>query len=284
MNDRSSLQANGTDDLDMTPMMLKAIVFFRRFGKRIVLATVVGMLIGCLLYYLLPRGYKAKIVLQSPVLSNAQGLRVINGWADLLSKPNRKLAAQLFNMTEDQIRQVHDFDAEFIPGSEETGGMTVEVAVADTTLLPALQRGMASALENNPYVRQRLEVRKQNLEDVLSQAQLELRKLDSIQSFLPASPANAKDASGKVILDLSQVSNARMVAEDRLTNARERLQFLQPIYVLEGFILTKSAKLVPAPVLPLLGLILGFLISYGSAAYTIFKEKYLVVAKPGVAA
>jgi hypothetical protein len=284
MNDRSSLQENRTDDLDMVPVMLKAIVFFRRFGKKIIVAGLVGMIVGGFLYYLMPRDYKATMVLQSPVLSNAQGLRVINGWGALLSKSSRAVAAQLFKMREDQVSELHDITAEIIPGSEEVGGMTVEVAISDTTILPALQQGMAYALENNPYIKQRIEVRRQNLQDVLSQAQQELRKLDSIKPYLQGFAGGEKDANGKLILDVSNVSNQRMNCEDRITNALERLHFLRAVYVLQGFIRSKASKIVPAPVLPLLGFLIGFLISYGSSAYTLFREKYLVVAKPGVVA
>ena len=284
MNDRSSLQENKTDDLDMVPVMLKAIVFFRRFGKGIMIASLLGMIVGGFLYYMLPRGYKAKSVFQSSILSNAQGLRVVNDWADLLSKTNQRLAAQVFNMTEDQIDKVHDIIAEIIPGNEDMGGLTIEVDVSDTTVLPALQRGMVYALNNNPYVKQRIEIRRQNLLDVMSQAQQELRRLDSVKPYLQGFAGGEKDGSGKLILDVSNLSNQRMTSEDRITNALERLHFLAGAYVLQGFILAKSGKLVPAPVLPLLGLILGFLISYGSASYTVFKEKYLVAAKPGAAA
>jgi hypothetical protein len=284
MNDRSSLRENKTDDLDMVPMMLKAIVFFRRFGRRIVITSLLGMIVGGFLYYSMPRGYKAKSVFQSSILSNGQGLRVVTDWADLLSRNNRPLAAQVFNMPEDRIVQVHDINAELIPGNEDMGGLTIEVDISDTTVLPALQSGMVYALNNNPYIKQRIEIKRKNMQDVLSQAQQELRRLDSVKPYLQGLAGGEKDASGKVILDMANLSLQRMACEDRIGNALERLHFLAGAYVLQGFIVSKSGKQLPAPVLPLLGLILGFLIGYGSASYTVFKEKYLVVAKPGVVA
>jgi hypothetical protein len=284
MNDRSSSQENKTDDLDVVPMMLKAIVFFRRFGRRIIVVSVLGMIIGGFLYYSMPRGYKAKLVFQSSILSNAQGFRVVNDWADLLSRTNQHLAAQVFNMPEDQIANVHDINAELIPGNEDVGGMTVEVDISDTTVLPALQKGMVYALNNNPYIKQRIEIKRQNLQDALSQAQLELRRLDSVKPYLQGLAGGEKDAGGKLILDVSNLSLQRMTSQDRIGVAFERLHFLAGAYILQGFIVSKSGKMVPAPVLPLLGFIFGFLISYGSASYTVFKEKYLVAGKPGVVA
>ncbi len=284
MNDRSSLQENKTDDLDMVPMMLKAIVFFRRFGTRIVITSLLGMIVGGFLYYSMPRGYKAKLVFQSSILSNGQGLRVVTDWADLLSRNNQPLAARVFNMPEDRIGQVHDINAELIPGTEDLGGLTIEVDISDTTVLPVLQSGMVYALNNNPYVRQRIEIKRKNLQDVLSQAQQELRRLDSVKPYLQGLAGGEKDAGGKLILDVSNLTLQRMACEDRIGTATERLHFLAGAYILQGFIVSKSGKIVPAPVLPLLGLILGFLISYGSASYTVFKEKYLVAAKPGVVA
>jgi hypothetical protein len=284
MNDRSSLQENKTDDLDMVPMLLKAIVFFRRFRTRIIIASLLGMVVGGFVYYVMPRGFKAKMVFQSSILSNGQGLRVITDWADLLSRNNQRIAAQTFNMTEDEIGKVHDIVAELIPGNEDIGGLTIEVDISDTTVLPALQTGMLYALNNNPYIKQRIEIKRKNVQDILSQAQGELRRLDSVKPYLQGLAGGEKDAGGKVILDVSNLSLQRMTAEDRIGAALEKLHFLAGAYILQGFIVSKSGKPVPAPVLPLLGLILGFLISYGSAAYTVFKEKYLVVAKPGVVA
>lgn len=284
MNDRSSLQESKTDDLDMVPVMLKAIVFFRRFGKRVIITSLMGMIVGGFLYYTMPRGYKARLVFQSSILSNGQGLRVVTDWANLLSKTNQHLAARVFNMTEDQIGKVHDITAELIPGNEDLGGLTIEVDISDTTVLPALQQGMVYALNNNPYIKQRIEIKRQNMQDILSQAQQELRRLDSVKPYLQGLAGGEKDGGGKLILDVSNLSLQRMTSEDRIAITIERLHFLAGAYVLQGFIVSKSGKMVPAPVLPLLGFILGFLISYGSASYTIFKEKYLVVAKPGVVA
>jgi hypothetical protein len=284
MNDRSSLQDNKTDDLEMAPMMLKAIVFFRRFGVMIIIASLVGMIVGGFLYHILPRSYKARTVLQSGILSNGQALRVINDWGDLLSEVNKAVAAQQFDMREDQIGNWHDITAEIIPGNEDGGGLTVEVSVSDTTILPALQKGMVYALNNNPYIKQRIEVKRQNVQDVLTQAQTELRKLDSVKPYLQPFAGGEKDANGKLILDVSNLTLQRMNCEDRIALAKERLHFLGGAYTLQGFILSKTGKMVPAPVLPLLGLIIGFLLSYGWGAYMLFREKYLVVAKPGVVA
>lgn len=268
------------DELDLAPLLLKAIRFFRRFGKGIVLLSFLGMVVGCLLYYLLPRSYKATLVLQSSVLSNQQGLQVIDGWDAMLNKRGRPTLAYLFGLSPNSVEKLNSLTPVLIPGAADDAGLTVEAQVDDSTIFPAVQSGMLHALESNPYIRDRLAVRRQNLMDQIGQSREELRRLDSVKPYLRSFSESEKDASGKLILDVSNITTQRLACEDRIASMTEKLQFMKPAYVLQGFMEGKASKIVPAPVLPLAGLMFGFLMSYCFGLATMFREQYMVKGKP----
>lgn len=278
--DTSRPTQNSSDDFELVPLFIRALAFFRRFGKGILLISLLGMIVGGLLYYTLPRSYKATMVLQSSVLSNQQSLQVIDGWDGLVSKRGRPVLARFFGLPMDTLQDLESITPTLIPGPADDAGITVEVKVSDSTILPSLQRGMIYALETNPYIQQRIAVRKQNLEIQLEQARQELSRLDSVKPYLHSFSESEKDASGKLILDVSNITNERLSCEDRIAAGIEKLHFLNAAYVLQGFVQTKASKVVPAPVLPLTGLLLGFLLSYGLALSTLFREKYPVKGKP----
>lgn len=275
----TSQTQNSSDELDVVPVLLRAMAFLRRFGKSIVILSLLGFIIGCILYKLLPRSYKATMVMQSSVLSNPQGLQVIEAWGDMLNKRGKPALARLFGIG-DTIEDLNSITPTLIPGPADDAGILVEIEVSDSTLLPVIQRGILNALETNQYIRQRLNVRRENLEKQIEQAKEELNRLDSVKPYLHSFSESEKDASGKLILDVSNITTERLSCEDRIAAGIEKLHFLNAAYVLQGLVLTKASKVLPAPVLPLAGLLLGFLLSYGLALSTLFREKYPVKGKP----
>ena len=279
MNDRTSLSPSA-DDLEMGSLLVRIVLLFRAYGRKLVIGSVTGMLIGGFIYWSMPRAYDAQMIVQSSIISNVQGLHVITSWDKMLNKSGYPVLAKMFGMRQDDVEKMKALTAGLISGNDDaSGGIVIGIRITDTLLLPAFQQGFVHALESNDYIQQRVAVRKQGLEAQLAQARQELQKLDSVTPYLRKFSESEPGGAGKFIVDVSNVSNQRLACEDRIASFEERLKFTEAVYVLQGLTRSKTGKLVPSPTLPLLGLILGFLISYAAVTYSVFHKKYLAAVK-----
>jgi hypothetical protein len=279
MNDRPS-STPSSDDLEIGPLLVRIVLLFKTHGRKLIVGSVLGMLIGCFIYWLMPRGYEAQMIVQSSVISNVQGLHVITSWDKLLNKSGYPVVAGMFGMRVDEVEKMTGLTGGLISGNDDAGGgIVIGIRVSDTLMLPVFQQGFVHALETNNYIRQRVEVRKQGLEAQLAQAKQELQKLDSVTPYLRKFSESEPGAAGKFIVDVSNVSIQRLACEDRIAAFVEKLQFTEAVYILQGLTRSKTGKLVPSPILPLLGLIIGFLVSYAAITYTVFHTKYLAAVK-----
>ncbi|HLZ87914.1 MAG TPA: hypothetical protein VKQ52_11755, partial [Puia sp.] len=264
MSDSPSFQKDTTDDLDLAPMLVKAITFIRQHGWKIMLSSLVGLVMGGFLYYLLPHTYKARMVVQSSVLSNAQDLRVINNWDDLLNKNGYAILGAIWHQPYNVVSELNGIKAEIIPGTDENSGIVIEAAVSDSSMLPGVQQGIIYGLENSEYIKQRVATRRQNLEYQIAQTKQELAKLDSARSYLRSFSGGSEPANSRLVLDVSNVTSQRLSCYDRIAGFEEKLKFTRGVYLLQEFVPAKRGKIIPAPVLPLLGFALGLLLSYCS--------------------
>lgn len=267
------------DQLDLTPIAVKAIQFVRTYGWRIVIGSFLGMIIGGFIYYLLPRNYKAKMVVQSSVIANAQALRIVTNWEDLLNTSGYPILSNIFQQPGSVVSQISGINAEVIPGADENSGMVIEVIVADSSVIPAVQQGILNGFGNSEYMKERLAIRRQNLEEQIAQSKSELARLDSVKPYIRSFAAADEPTNSRLILDVSDISTQKLACMDRIAQFQEKLKFLRGAYLLQELTPSKRSKLVPAPVLPLLGLVLGFLISYSAITFAILKAKYFPADK-----
>jgi len=282
MSDTPSFQKDRSDDLDLTPVAVKAIRFIRQYGWKLAIGAFLGMIIGAFIYYLLPRNYKARMVVQSGVIANGQALRIVNNWEDLLNKNSRPIIATIFQQPLQVVSEISTLNAEVITGPDENSGMVIDVTVGDSAALPGVQQGILHGLETNEYIKERLAIRRENLEWQLSQAKAELVRLDSIKPYVKSFTSANEPANSRLLLDVSDISSEKLAYQEKIAAFQEKLKFLRGAWLLQELLPVKRAKLVPAPVLPLLGLVLGFLLSYCAVMYSILSAKYLASEKSRV--
>ncbi len=268
------------DELDLTPVAVKAIRFARRYGWTLAIGGFLGMIIGGFLYYLLPHSYRGKMVVQSSVIANGQALRVVNNWEDLLNKKGYPILGNIFQQPLSIVSELQGINAEVIPGVDENSGIVIEVVAGDSSVFQGIQQGILEGLQSNQYVKERLAIRRQNLEWQLAQAKDELVRLDSIKPYIRTFTSTNDPANSRLVIDVSNISNEKLVYQDRIAASQEKLKFLRGAWLLQELLPSKRGKLVPAPVLPLFGLILGVLISYCAVMFSILNAKYLTADKP----
>jgi hypothetical protein len=190
--------------------ILKALLFLVVFGVKqihwLAIFTVVGGAIGYFLFSSTQRYYSSDLIAQSngitaidmvqyindlngftkkqntPALSNALNL------SDSVSKKIKNIEAYYYiDVNKDKIGDYVDFDKTFDPKDTnlviDEHRFFLKVEVFDNTIFASVKTGIYSYVAKNPYLMQLNDIRKKELQELVSTTEYEITKLDSLQNI-----------------------------------------------------------------------------------------------------
>jgi hypothetical protein len=111
-----------------------------------------------------------------------------------------------------------------------------------------LQKSIVYAFENNEYTKERLSVRKANLEELIEKTTAEMQKLDSIKREIGNIIEGKGKSSSSLIVDGSSVNRQWIEMNEKLLAYKAELKFSNAVEVLQGFSKFKkpfNPKLIP---------------------------------------
>lgn len=233
-------QKTGTasDDIDLLLLLERCILFFRRYKWVFIIAVMAGLAVGTFFYLSLPKVYKSRLIVHSFLLTNQEEIQIVDNWNDLLKKKEYTILAAAFHCRESLLYPLKKIKAEEIQKvftATNPNGFTIEVTVTDNAILPDLQNGIVSGLENSEYVRDRIAVKKANLQELIGKTSREIEKLDSIKETMAKIISGHGSTSSSLIIDGSSVNRQLIEMNEKLLSFKEGLQFANAVQVLQSF-------------------------------------------------
>jgi hypothetical protein len=276
MEDQSRYTPTPAGEMDLTDILKKLMAYFRRNRMIFLVSCLTGVVIAAVLYKLMPRVYSSRLVLESSVLNAHEQDEIVSNWDEQLNSRGYAGLAAIFGCTPELVSQIKELKVELVGlPMEGNQAFTVVMRTADTLRLKEQQDALVHGLKNNDYVRRRVAVRTQNLQEEIAKAQKELNTLDSNDLIADYKAAGAKGGSS-LLLDVSHISEQRVSMKEKLMGYQEKLAFITDIQVLQDFLHPKKVS----PILPLFGVIglaggfiVGYLYSLVSMARSISKRK-----------
>jgi hypothetical protein len=201
------------------------------------------------------------MVFQSSVFSATEEKELVDNWESLLKPAGRPVLARMLNTSVERISDLNGFTVEPIgPPSDVNMNFTLDVDMGDTAHLPELETSVLYGLRNNAYVRTRVGVRRQALQEEVDKAQRQLDRLDSAGLLISDLRTSAKNNGSDLIVDVSQIPGQRVKVQESLMEYKEKLAYVDT-QVVQGLLSMKKVR----PVLPVfgsVGLVGGFLAGY----------------------
>ena len=159
---------NNTDkrgEVDLFDLLIKVINIFRTSFKTIVLCFLIGLALGITYYVTSPRIYENKLIVSSSILTESYAKKLVENTRRFIGEGNYQALAAQLGLSEAEARNIFvirietlsDLDAAAL---RESDRYLITVHVNDQSILPKLQKGIISYLENNEYVKIRVEQNK----------------------------------------------------------------------------------------------------------------------------
>jgi hypothetical protein len=270
-----NLNAN-RDELDLLSLTEGAISFFKNFGVTIIVFSIIGLLLGYLAYLVIPDKYSSTLVLHSQIVTNQEQLQIVKTWDDLLQKKEYELLASTLNCDPGIVKKVSEFSGDeiqklYVP--DNPNGFTIGVLVKDTGILDRLQQAIVYGLQNNEYIRERVAVKKSNLNALIQKVTTEISALDSTKSNVENIINNKKQNQSAFIIDVTGINGQLIALNEKLFQYQSDLKFVNAVQVLQNFNKLKNPEKPKLSFSLLIGLITGVFIGYFAALYRYVRQK-----------
>ncbi|MGZ3880818.1 MAG: hypothetical protein ACXVBF_05745 [Flavisolibacter sp.] len=258
------------DELDLFELFRKGLLFVRTFRLILFTSIIAGLLAGFYLFISSPKEFSTSLIArpwflnQTGLLSNQEEIQIIENWKDLLSKGEKAELGKILNCNTETLEHLRSISAEEILRTYEPNnpnGFLVKVTVTDTSVLQKLQDGIVYGLNNSPYIKEKIEIRKRRDINLISDLKTEIARLDLTRNSIDSMVKTKNSRSSFLLVDISRLNAEWIDLNEKMLGYQEDLKFLSAVQVLENFstgALTRKGLVK----LTLLGLATGAFVGY----------------------
>jgi len=266
INDAS--KDGGRDDLDLSVVLERFIIFLRHSRTTILVWTLSGLLLGIAYYLITPKQYRSNTLLHSYTFTNTEQIKIIENWNELLKKGEHRILSNIFTASEDDVKKINSIKAAeiqklYIPNNPN--GFLAEAEVKDYMIFDSLQAWMMRGFEHEPFIKEKMLSKRNNLRDLINTTGIEISKLDTAKSRIEENFSKGIAGNNSFILDISGINTQKIALQEKLLGYKDELKFTAPVQILhpfEKFTKPSSPKLLKSVVLGILfGLAIGYLLS-----------------------
>ena len=239
-------QDSSSDDIDFINLLERTFLFFRRYRIAFIIAIIAGIAMGCIKYYSSGKTYKSRLILHSSFLTNLEEIEIINSWDELLKRNEYTTLAQSLNCGEAMLQKVAGLEGSEILknySASNPNGFYIDARIFDNSVLPELQKAIVYGLNNTEYVKQKLLLRKKDLDELIGKVASEIQKMDSAKKNIETTIS---------FIDMNE----------KLLSYQEELKLANGVQVIQGFVPLDTPVSTSLKVMILLGLILCLSISF----------------------
>ena len=259
------------DEVDLLLALRSGIRYVKSYWTLFLLSVTLGTLGGLAAYYLLPPTYRVTMIADSRMLSSVEVVSIVESWQELIKKKERGALARRLHVSEAVISQVGRLEADLINqkmvgSNPDDDPFIITANVKDTRVLDDLQAGIIYYLENNKYVKDRVAVKKQNLDSLRHQVNRQIDDLNSLKGSLRRLVENGGNGSGTFLTDPASVNEMIVNLYEKRLGIDENLRFIDDIQVIEGFTRFDKPDSPKLSICLVVGFAAGLLIAIGIVA------------------
>lgn len=236
-------------EASLLDVVISLIRFLFSFKKHLFIGTVLGLLIGLSFFYLSNKSYESRMTAYTLNLSAEEVTDLVNELALAVKEKDYALISAMTGIKEKStskilsIRCSPQLDIEsdnFDLKEKEHEVFMVSAVCSDKTFLDTLQQGIVNYVDNNPFVRKRIESSRIQIRQNIIEIDKEITDLRTLKGNLNKLVFTTGRGSNLFLSDLS-VTSSKIVdlTEKRNLFARD-LELTNEVNIIKNFV--KFAK------------------------------------------
>ncbi|MEM8566451.1 MAG: hypothetical protein AAGF85_08310 [Bacteroidota bacterium] len=233
--------SNHSDEIDLGDLLLRIVNILSRNKVLILIFIGVGGGLGFIHKTLKSPVYDSSMMLQSDILTEAYSETLTENLKKLIEQGNHILLADKLYIDEDQASQLVDIKVEGVEGASGPEGAVenfiflISVETKDNAILEDLQRGIIKFLENNEFVKKRIDAKRSRYNALIDQMKAEGNEMDSLKGLVNKQLMTG-ESNNLVFLDPSNIYEQALRTYKEELSYQEQLTLIESIQLIEGFI------------------------------------------------
>lgn len=224
------------DEIDLMNVFLKGINIVRENFWSILIFFVLGVIVGLIHYYNSKAVYENKLVISSEILTKSFCQKLIQTTNKYREESNFKALAAQLRISESQAREIVSLKIEdlleFNDLKEQTAFL-ITARVHNQEILPDLQKGLIQYLEDNDFVKIRVEQNKRLFEQTISKLTEEIKSIETLK--LKISSGDFFRGSGNIMFDPTTVNSKILELTKEKISLENKLALVNSVQIIEEF-------------------------------------------------
>lgn len=256
-------QPANSDEIDLIELLAKIVLGIKAKLKFFIGAFIVGTLIGLAYYQFVPKTYESRMLISSDILTESYSKTLVSDLVKLIKEDNTSSLATRLKMSENQTATISDIEIKStIEKSDnikeqEKSYLTIICRSRDNEVWPSLQQGIIGFLQENDFVKIRVEQRIKYFTQIIEKIDKELIDLNELKSKIANGQMSQTGKDNLVLFDPTTVNSKILDLNKEKINLQNSLETVNSIQLIEGFTVFKK------PVSPKLSISLAAGASFG---------------------
>ena len=232
-------QLKNPDEIDLLELLAKIVITIKSNILSIIIAFVIGSILGLGYYQFVPKVYESKMILLSDILTSSYSERITESLDNLIREQNNNILSQRLGITEKEASSITKIKIESIKQAKETESESatfiITVRTKDKTILPNLQEGLINHLRNNEYVKVRVRQRQDFYKAMIEKVGIEINSLDSPKRRLFSGQPIYSKSSEMMLVDPTNIYSKIIDLNKEQIGYKNSLELVNSIQLVEGF-------------------------------------------------
>ena len=227
------------DEIDLVELLVKIVLVTKRNLLSIMVFFLVGTGLGYAYASLAPKIYQSKMLVSSDILTESYSEKLIESLQNLIQEGNYDLLGAKINLSPEETKQIGKLVIESAlkdkPSKEdEKRFFLITVELKDLSLLSKIEQGLLLYLQENDFVKIRVEQRKNYFRELIKKVEEEIQSLEGFKERIYQ--GNFFESSkGSVMFDPTNVNSKILDLNKEKINLQNGLELVSSVQLVEGF-------------------------------------------------
>ncbi len=246
IENQKQANASSSDEIDLIELLAKVTLGIKNNFRSLVLAFVIGSLLGLAFYQFVPKVYESNMIIQSDILTESYGERIAESMDLLIREQNFEILGSRMGISLEKAASIKKIKIESVKQKQtnttekENNTFIITVRTTDNTLLPDLHNGLINYLRNNEFVKVRVRQRQDYYKAMIEKVGQEISSLDSLKKRLFTGKPIYSNSAEMMLVDPTNIYSKIIELNKEQINYKNGLELVNSIQLVEGFTIYKK--------------------------------------------
>ena len=247
-NKRPHTNASEKDEIDLSILFYKSVGLINKYLKLMLIVSVVGICVGFLLYNTSKPVYKGDMVISSKIVGKQNSEVALQLFEKLFESGNYYQLGQMLELPEEEITKVVSLESETLTTSEEvikspsmgareiiSSFSKITISSTDSGSLEKFQDALIQHLENNTFVKKRVDQNKAIIKKKIASIDREIADIEVLKSKIKPGKLTVGETEGNIMYELGKLNELTVSFHREKINLESELAFANNYEVLQPY-------------------------------------------------